>query len=273
MQGEILPWRDVLHEGPIDSRLAPEDLSRKRAEFIAAAGWAPRDEVLHQFAERDTALRRAGEHDEVVLWFEHDLYDQLQLIQLLAWFAVRPHARLTLVCEAEYLGNMAPARAAALFTTRARITGQDLQAGLAAWAVLGSPDFPDIELRITPTQNLRFLRAALRRMLQEFPWTTDGLSRLEREALAALRPAPLRFAELFGKVQVQEEARFLGDAVLQWHLERMAREDLVERRGEQWAASGKTRAHREPRWLGGVHLDGKSPLRWDPASGRVIALG
>src|SRR5688572_5309452 len=84
MEGEILPWRDVLHEGPVRAALSLEDLSAERAAFIAEAGWAPFTEVKEQFAARDAQFRRAGEHDEVVLWFEHDLYDQLQLIQVLS---------------------------------------------------------------------------------------------------------------------------------------------------------------------------------------------
>ena len=45
MQGEIVPWRDVLHEGPVRADLPLEALSRLRARFIAEAGWAKLDEV------------------------------------------------------------------------------------------------------------------------------------------------------------------------------------------------------------------------------------
>src|SRR5687767_9774040 len=129
MQGEILPWRDVLHEGPVRADLPLEDLSKLRAAFIAEAGWAQKREVEQQFAQRDAALRGAGKAEEIVLWFDHDLYDQLQLIQLLAWFAVHPHPRITLVCEAEYIGNMTPARAADLFAARKPVRRDDLQTG------------------------------------------------------------------------------------------------------------------------------------------------
>src|SRR5215212_9469722 len=58
--GDILPWRDVLHEGPVVSALPLESLSRERAAFIAAAGWAPLAEVEKQFAERDARLLRCA---------------------------------------------------------------------------------------------------------------------------------------------------------------------------------------------------------------------
>ncbi len=37
--GEILPWRDVLHEGPVSAEPPLTTLSHLRAHFIADKGW------------------------------------------------------------------------------------------------------------------------------------------------------------------------------------------------------------------------------------------
>lgn len=277
VDGEFLPWRDVLHEGPVHAGLALDALSRRRAAFIASAGWASLADVQKQFAERDAALRGAGRHDEVVLWFEHDLYDQLQLIQLLDWFAAHPHPRLSLVCEAEYLGTMTPARAADLFTRRGALGGAQLLAGAAAWGAFGSNEPRNI--RTEPVAELPFLGAALRRLLEEFPWTSDGLSRLERQVLEALRAGPLGFTELFARAHHRcEDPVFLGDAVLRWHLERLQADGFVAHaanwrlapKGEQVLAGQRDAwsQRRRPRWLGGFEvLDGRP--RWDAAAGEL----
>jgi hypothetical protein len=39
IEGKIIAWRDVLHEGPVDSSLSLEELSKERARFIAANTW------------------------------------------------------------------------------------------------------------------------------------------------------------------------------------------------------------------------------------------
>jgi hypothetical protein len=276
--GEILPWRDVLHEGPVHAGLPLEALSRWRAAFIASAGWAQRAEVEKQFADRDAALRAAGEHEEVVLWFEHDLYDQLQLLQLLDWFAVHPHPRLSLVCEAEYLGMMTPARAADLFEARRPVLAPELTAGRAAWAAFASPNPRSISLE--PVPGLRFVAPALRRLLEEFPWTDDGLSRLERQVLEALFGGPLPFAELFPRAHHhREEPIFLGDAALRLHLERLAADGLVTA-GERVAITDRGRAvlagdadawsfPRRPRWIGGYELR-NARLRWNPEASTLV---
>ena len=255
-----------MHEGPVRAGLTLEELSRERAEFIAAAGWGGRAQVQQRFEQRDAAFRRAGEHDEIVLWFEHDLYDQLQLIQVLDGLSALRGPPISLVCEAEYLGPMAPERAAELFSLRNPVTRRHLLEASAAWNAFRSANPRELEA-VKPTA-FPFLEAALRRHLQEFPWTTDGLSLLERRILQALEGGPLAFPQLFRAVE--EDPAFLGDTVLAWHLQRMAHERLVEKRGEEWRLSGKSRSHRVPRWLGGYEVK-HATLRWDPVSGKLAS--
>ena len=279
VQGEILPWRDVLHEGPVHASLPLEALSRRRAAFVAAAGWGSLSEVSSQFQDRDARLGQSGSHDEVVLWFEHDLYDQLQLIQLLDWFAARPHPRLSLVCEAEYLGTMTPARAAELFGMRAAVTQEQLKTGSMAWGAFGSSN--PRAIRIDAYRELPFLGPGLRRLLEEYPWTSDGLSRLERQVLEALRDGPLPFAELFPRAHHRrEDPVWLGDTALAWHLARLAADGFVSMKNDAYAATahgldiveGRTDAWsspRRPRWIGGHEVrDGR--LRWDGKGVRAI---
>jgi hypothetical protein len=223
-----------LHEGPVRAGLSLEELSAERSRFIAGAGWAPLAEVQRSFLQRDQEFRRAGTHDEIVLWFEHDLYDQLQLIQVLDGLAELRGPPISLVCEAEYLGEMTPERAAELFALRSPVTRRHFQEARAAWAAFRSAE-PNNLLSLK-TDSLPYLAAALRRHLEEFPWTTDGLSRLERSILNGY---------------VEEEPRFLGDTVLQWHRERLQK--------------GRHR----PRWLGGYEVRDDS-LRWDPVAGRLV---
>src|SRR5690349_16166268 len=78
----VLAWRDVLHEGPVPAGLSLRELSKVRAQFIVECGWGRPEEIARQFDTRDTTLEKAAsEATPVVLWFESDLYDQLQLCQ------------------------------------------------------------------------------------------------------------------------------------------------------------------------------------------------
>jgi len=262
VQGSIIPWRDVLHEGPVRAGLSLEELSEERAAFIAGAGWG---DAIGKFRERDAAFRRAGEHDEIVLWFEHDLYDQLQLIQVLDGLAELRGPPISLVCEAQYLGNMAPERAAELFALRSPVMRRHLQEAQAAWAAFRASDPTQIDPE--KPRALRFLGPALLRHLEEFPWTSDSLARSERQILGALRGGPLSLVEIFRRIE--EDPAFLGDTVLAWYLQRLEKEGLLERSADRWRATGRERMQRLPRWLGGARVDEAAPWRWDALSHRL----
>jgi hypothetical protein len=300
-----LPWRDVLHEGPVPAAHSLDELRPLRARFIAGAGWGALDDVLAAFAARDEILAASLAHAEVVLWFEHDLYDQLQLLQLLAWFGERAlgATRLSLICGAEYLGSSTPDRLRARFPGRPPISAAQLGLGQRAWEAFRSPDPRAlIELLREDTSALPYLGGALRRHLQEFPSVASGLSRSETQALEAIAGGVTRLGDLFVAAhREREEPIFLADAVFAWYIEALSglRAPLV-----QAAGGGRLRRAREAdgvgafwnscvaltevgeavlagradrvsvsgidRWLGGIHLQGQQVRwRWDGGAQRL----
>jgi hypothetical protein len=54
LAGEILPWRDVLHEGP--GGLSLEELAGVRALFLAQRGWTTLEKARRDFAGRNATL-------------------------------------------------------------------------------------------------------------------------------------------------------------------------------------------------------------------------
>lgn len=293
--GTVLCWRDVLHDGPVPAGLPLTELSAVRARFIAGHGWGDHDGIAREFAERDAALAGCRSHGEVVLWFEHDLYDQLQLIQLLDWFAENGRPRLTLVCGAEYLGNSQPARLAERFTQRSPVTTEQLALGAAAWNAFRSPD-PTALTRLLEddTLELPYLADALARHLAQFPSTANGLSRSEQQALEVIAAGAgtLRDAYL-GSHQALEDPIWLGDSSFVGYMEDLAtgQHPLVEigpgapgdiHRTVALADAGRAvldgredrvRLNGIDRWLGGVHLHGREAAwRWD-AGARTLVPG
>jgi len=314
--GERLPWRDVLHDGPVPAGLSLGELSRLRARFVAAnvddRGF---ERVLADFTGRDRVLESFKQYDEVTLWFEHDLYDQLQLIQLLAWFSRREtgRTRLSLVCVGEHaevqrflgLGQLSPEQLVQLDERREEVTGAQLEAAARGWEAYCS-DRPTAVAALTAEDldALPFLRPALIRHLEQFPWTRDGLSRTERQILECVAAEPAGLRELFRLSHHDaEEAPFLGDRSFLFHLATISgrRSKLVQYINESGAAleevpggdevwerrvqiteiGRKTLAGQADhvrlfgidRWLGGVHLCGDhAAWRWDDKRRSIVAL-
>jgi hypothetical protein len=277
LPGEVLYWIDILHEGPTPAGLSLEQMSEIRARFL--------DDADGRLSIRDKTLAEFWQHEEVVLWFEHDLYDQLQLIQILDWFAGRDlgSTRLSLICIEGYLGELNPQELLRLFPTRHEVSAAELKLGAAAWTAFCSPDPSQIEnLLGTNTSALPYLAGALTRHLEQFPSARNGLSRSERQILEILSAGPQTFSAAFSAAADREEAVFLGDCVFWRYIERMrdAKTPLVEGTRNKLSLTaagadvlrGKADAialNGIDRWLGGVHLLGPD-AEWRSNGGRLV---
>ncbi|MEP9378865.1 DUF1835 domain-containing protein [Aquabacter sp. CN5-332] len=213
IHGHLLEWRDMLHDGPVPADDDLEVVSDTRAAYLAETFGLEFDSVRSDFAQRDGQIGAHIAYRDVELWFEHDLYDQLQLIQLLAFFAHEPERLgLKLVQADDYLGAMGPEAICALVPKAAPITAMQLEAGQHAWAAFTAPTPTAMAgLAAAPIPELPFLAPAFRRSLCELPAPGNGLSLTEERILRALVDGPRKVGHLFGAVTAQDEAKFLAD--------------------------------------------------------------
>jgi hypothetical protein len=299
----LIYWRDVLHEGPVPA-VDPAELRRIRTAFLIAAGADDHREGEQMFAERDRILEanRAGEY---VLWFEADLYDQLQIIQILSRLAELdvPAERITLICIGEHpeiarfggLGELQPDQLRELPATKAckRLTPAALDLATQAWAALRAPEPTGLgAIAATRSTDLRFLGEAFDRLSREYPSTRDGLSLTERRALAAVAGGAPDAGTAFTHLWRRETRPYLGDTFCFDMIRRLteAPDPLLH---ADTAASGRidrstplrltTTGARVlageadhitlngiDRWIGGVHLHGRHPRwRWDEGTETV----
>lgn len=304
VQGEITLSADVLHEGPAPAGLLPERWRKVRARYLAECGYADYDRCLADLSEWDHKLEGYRNYDEVVLWFEHDLFDQLQLLRLLDWFGSRDlnflgRGKISLICIGDFpgvepfhgLGDLTPEQMASLLPGRRPVTDQQVHLARHAWRAFCSPEPIGVEVALRrDTSVLPFLADALQRHLEEFPWTRDGLSRTERQALLGIDAGFDTFETLFRAVQALERSPYQGDVSFLHCLRGLASPPMplirLEAGGSMrnqrvsLTATGRdvlagredwVRLHGIDRWLGGVHLHGReAQWRWDGERARLV---
>jgi hypothetical protein len=259
--GERLAFREALITGPAPRGLSDVDWRSLRAEHLAGESGVTKREVETELLGQERALETFRDYDEVVLWFEHDLFCQVNLISLLSWFAERDlgTTRLSLICVGEFpgvedfrgLGQLAPRQLASLFETRHEVTPAESETAARAWSAYRAPDATAVEeLLRRDTSALPFLRDALHRHLARFPSVRNGLGRIENRALELVRGGFRDFRSLFGAFGDVEPGYGLGDVQFWHHLVRLARArtPLLEPDGGG-AAAGSLRAEAaEPGW-------------------------
>src|SRR5690349_9026912 len=183
--GAVLSWQDVLHEGPVPALPRRQQLER-RAAFLSECGWGSMTALRASLEQRDRQLLDALRDGlDVVLWFEHDLYDQLQLLDVLS-LAHAAGGTPELIVIGSFpgkpsfagLGELTARELETLWPMRRPATAEVLEAATHAWEAFRAPEPTELaELAGRPSPGLPFLAPALRRLLEELPAPGDGLSR------------------------------------------------------------------------------------------------
>jgi len=218
--GAVLSWQDVLHEGPVPA-LPRQKLLQTRARFLADCGWGSRQALLSSLERRDRQLLEFFRDGlQVVLWFEHDLYDQLQLLDALT-LAHTAEAAPELIVVRSFpgkpsfagLGELTADELETLWPIREAAAAATLEAAAHAWAAFeASQPTALADWATRDTAQLPFLAPALKRLLEELPAPADGLSGTERRALQAIDGGATTPPAAFVAAQRLEAAPFLGDA-------------------------------------------------------------
>ena len=220
LPGRTQIWADALHDGPVPA-VPDEELVRVRARFIASGLEVTPEAVAADLQHWRAVVDDHDGYDELVLWFEHDLFDQLNLIQLLTRAGrdrVFPKP-VSLISIDSYpghphfkgLGELTPADIASLFTARTPVTLEQFALAAAAWDAFRSQDRATLQAFLRrDTSALPFLAAALQRHLDEAPGH-DGLTRSERRLLAQLSQGPLDIHAAWSGMHDGERAYYITD--------------------------------------------------------------
>ncbi len=306
--GEHFAWREALIDGPSPAGMEDAKWRRLRAKHLADSYGVDPDKCEKELFDQEQALARFPEHNEVVLWFEHDLFCQTNLLYLLNWFAQRDlgKTKLSLICIGEFpgkpnfrgLGELNIEQMASLFPSRRELSNAELKPATAAWQAYRSPDPRAIEtLLAADTYALPFLERALQRHLARFPSVRNGLGRIEDRALELIHSGFKNFIDLFSKFGDAEPIYGLGDSQFSLALRRMTNANaplLTKSNGDNQELNPEE-MHRTAFeitesgeavlkgkadfvelngidiWLGGVHLAGKeNGWRWDEESRSLV---
>lgn len=301
LPGRKVSWSDPLCEGPVTSADRSQ-LRPVRAAWLKEHFGVSRDTTLADLEHADRQLESALGEDEVVLWFEADLFDQAILVYVLTVLAPA-RERLRLVTLHAYpgvhrfvgLGQLGPRDLASLF--EARIPVSDDMVGLAreAWTAWTAPTPEALAvLARRDSQALPYLAAAVTRLLQELPDVRTGLARSVGQGLGVIRDGATSLHEAFSRSQDLEERPWAGDAMFYANLHPLAHgaaalieveggwasvsdarknprvrltaagRDVLEGRVDWWPRPGTVR------WVAGTELgEGKADWRWDRAGGLV----
>lgn len=296
-QGAFLEHSYPYAHGPISNQPDHVDLeARFIVEFATPLMNLTLDAVrARRVAEERALVASIHDHERIVLWMEHDCFDQLVLVRCLAHYATVARPPVLEIVQTDRfpgsirfigLGQLPEEALRLLWERRQPVTRGTLDLAARAFEALCRDDpRPLVALLHSDSSELPYLAPALRRLLQELPATSNGLSFTERmilETLAAARE-PQSISAVFGHLTYERDPLpFATDSFLHATVERLRAVDtpLIDReaRANPWqdvltitdvgraALDGRLdflACRPRARWVGGVHIQPGVPTwRW-----------
>ncbi len=213
IDGEVIVWREVMVEGPVTEDIRSEGFWEARRQYVEGTYGAPgkyQDTFMTQLQQLDDA----SQYEEVVLWFEFDLFCQINMLACLAYLQ---HNRISLVCLGNQLGGrwqglgeIGAAEFSRLYEERLPLSSEDVQYAHEVWDVYTHDDAEKIKSLRKAHPTFVHLDRALQAHISRFPGP-NGINAIEYDMLEVVKEGVTNEKQLIGKMLRNDPWLGFGD--------------------------------------------------------------
>lgn len=243
--GDVMIWREVLSEGPLEMDITSASFWKKRAEWIAGAIGESTEGyqliVLNELTKLDSAF------DEINLWFEFDLHCQANMLGVLAYLNQKTDLSapaVFLICPGDYpgkenfrgMGELNGEELDYLYhNIRVQLSEFDFILAAEAWAVLVSRDPEKLNHFLNATDFwgcLHLLKPALEAQLKRLEKNDKGLNAIEQKLVDIYTFGYKTRHELYIKFWETEKIYGMGDMEIDIYLNKLIVQGLIDLKSE-----------------------------------------
>ncbi|MCM4163247.1 MULTISPECIES: DUF1835 domain-containing protein [unclassified Arenibacter] len=222
LEGDIITWREMLCEGKTETSVGSESFWKTRFEFLNKNYKVSKSWFIDKTLKEYRTLCNHKQEDRIVLWFDFDLFDQINMLAVISWLKThRPYAEISLVSsEAEKnsvditgLGELDAEQLRKLYTNRTLLTQDDIEYADYVWQLYCSDNPIRLEnLKDFDSFQFSHLSGAIEAHLMRFPTIRNGLNEVENNILRLARSAkPKTKLELLNTVLRNQGRYGFGD--------------------------------------------------------------
>ncbi|MEW2922131.1 DUF1835 domain-containing protein [Muricauda sp. ANG21] len=223
LQGDIITWREMLCEGKTLCTVGSESFWKTRFEFLSKNYKISKSWFVEKTLKEYRSLCNHKQQDQIVLWFEYDLFCQINMLAVLSWLKThRRHAEISLVCSGKEddsnkyygLSELSDEKLLELYENRTMLSQDDIEYADYVWQLYCSDNPIRLENLIN-NDNFQFeyLSDALKTHLKRFPTIKNGLNELENHILdLAATQKPKSRKELLGNLLTDQGFYGFGDS-------------------------------------------------------------
>lgn len=222
IDGDTYVWKEVLSEGPVDPEFGSPDFWNKREKFMSKEFELAENEYKQVGQEPFEKIASSiDKYDEVVLWFEYDLFCQVNMIALIHWLGNTNHSgTISLICvgvidesdKLYALGEINTEAYSQLFETRLKLGSREFDYATDVYEAFSSATPDDLfTFVLMPFAELPYLASALESHFQRFPSKQTGLTEIEQQLILFIQAGERDKIKLVGKMLKWQKHHGFGD--------------------------------------------------------------
>lgn len=192
-KGEIITWREMLCEGKTTTDVGSEGFWKSRFDFFSKQYKITKQQFIDYTLKEFRNLCSQKTQQEIVLWFEYDLFCQVNMLAVISWLKkFRPDVPVSLVCSGKEddsgklygLSELRKDKLETLFENRVSLSIDDIEYADYIWQLYcsDSPLALQNHTRVTNTQ-FNYLPQAIAAHIERFPTIKNGLNKIENTIL------------------------------------------------------------------------------------------
>jgi hypothetical protein len=240
LDGDVMVWREVLSEGPLEENISSGSFWRNRSQWISETFKDEPDNYQHKVLDQLAKLDEA--YEEINLWFEFDLHCQANLLGIMTYLKQRADLSspsIFLICPADYpgkenfrgMGELNGEELEYLYDNiRIQLSGFDFILAAEAWAIYIGRDAEKLQDYLTKTDfwgSLHLLKPALEAQLQRLQVNADGLNYIEQRLLDIYNYGYQTKPEIYRAFWESEKTYGMGDMEIDIYLSKLKSKSLI----------------------------------------------
>ncbi|MGB5499998.1 MAG: DUF1835 domain-containing protein, partial [Maribacter sp.] len=222
-KGDIITWREMLCEGKTLTNVGSESFWKTRFEFLNKNYKVSKSWFVEKTLKEYRSLCNHKQQDQIVLWFEYDLFCQINMLAVISWLKThRKYAQISLVCSGNEdetdkmygLGEVSDEKLQELYDNRTELTMNDIEFADYVWQLYCSDNPIRLE-NLTDFKNnqYHYLSDAIKAHLKRFPTIKNGLNDIENHVLRlSFEKKPKSKKELVRTVLMDQGVYGFGDS-------------------------------------------------------------
>ena len=230
---DFIVCRECLIEGPLNAEKSDE-FRKMRSRFISATYQVAETEYYSKTVKELEKIDDLPNGSEVCLWFENDLFCQVNMWFMLCLLSGKPGLKLFRVfpqieSEADQWKGFGMANAGKLeqcYAARVRFSGEDIETGKNLWLAYQAGNLKKLkELSEYQSDCFEFLKEVCQAHSDRFP-ADGGLGRPEKLVNELIAVHSENFMEIFTEFSSREGIYGFGDLQIKNIYDKLTNENL-----------------------------------------------